>query len=360
MLRILFMTLFYKLFYYLGFPRLLPFSYTFSVTFKCNSRCRTCGVWQRQGEDLKLDEFKKIFSSLGRSPFWVTISGGEPFLRTDLVDIVKALYDTCLPAVINIPTNGILENIIPERVEELVKYCKKSSIIINVSLDDIREKHDEIRGFKGNFEKAMLTYTKLRKLEYPNLTLGIHTVISKFNVVRIKEIFEELAKLNPDSYITEIAERRGELLTLNSDITPEAEVYRDAVEFLMRETGKKNYKGAGKLTKLIREEYYRLAGRVLAEKKQIIPCYAGVSTAHVAADGNVWFCCMKSETLGSLCEADYDLKKLWFTEKAAAMRKAIKKERCFCPLANMSYTNMLMSPRCLFKLGIKYVFGIFK
>src|SRR3989339_74482 len=360
MLRILLMTALYKMFYRLGWPKLLPFSYTFSVTFKCNSRCRTCGIWEREGKDLSVDEFKKIFDSLKRSPFWVTISGGEPFLRADLVDIVKALYDTCRPAVINIPTNGLLSDIIPGRVEELAKYCKKSATIGNVSLDEVGEKHDEIRGVKGNFEKAMVTYAALRKMEYPNLTLGIHTVISKYNVERVKEIFEEFAKLNPDSYITEIAERREELLTMEKDITPEAGVYKNAVEFLIRETGKKNYKGAGRLTKLIREEYYGLVDRVLTGKKEVIPCYAGVSTAHMAADGNVWYCCMKSETLGNLRDAEYDLKKLWFTKKAFEMRAAIKKEHCYCPMANMAYTNMLMSPRYLFKLGIKYILGIFK
>jgi len=362
MLKVLFKTILYRCFYRWGYPKLLPFSYTFSVTFKCNSRCRTCGVWERKAEDLTLEEFKKLFSSLGSSPYWVTLSGGEPFLRPDIAELVKALYDTCHPGVINIPTNAILSELIPKKVAEIAGYCKQSDLIINVSLDDINEKHDEIRGVRDNYKKAMKTYAELKKLDLPNLTVGIHTVISKFNIGRIKEIFEELSKLGPDSYVTEIAEKREELLTMKADITPEKGDYKTAVEFIIRETEKKQYKGAGRLTKLLRREYYSLVIRMLEEKKQVLPCYAGVTTAHVAADGKVWFCCMKSEPVGELRDKEigYDLKKIWFTQKAKALRNAIKKERCYCPMANMAYTNMLMSPVTIARLAFKYIFGMLK
>ena len=81
---------------------------TLSVSYRCNSRCLTCNVWKKRVDDLTLDEYKALFAGLGSSLYWATFSGGEPFLRPDLIDIVIACYDRCRPAIINIPTNGLL------------------------------------------------------------------------------------------------------------------------------------------------------------------------------------------------------------------------------------------------------------
>jgi len=61
--------------------------------------------------------------------------------------------------------------------------------------------------------------------------VGIHTVISKFNVERFREIAGGLMDLHPDSYITEIAENRVELDTMNEDITPRVMDYSQAIRF---------------------------------------------------------------------------------------------------------------------------------
>ena len=71
----------YAAFYRLGQPRLLPFSLVVSVSYRCNSRCKTCGVWRIPSEELTVDEWRKVFSHLGRAPFYLTFTGGEPFLQ---------------------------------------------------------------------------------------------------------------------------------------------------------------------------------------------------------------------------------------------------------------------------------------
>ncbi|MEI7905106.1 MAG: radical SAM protein [Candidatus Firestonebacteria bacterium] len=347
----------YRSFRSFGFPKIMPFSYTISVTYKCNSRCKTCGIWERKAEEFTLEEFDRTFVSLGNSPYWVTISGGEPFLRKDTVDIVKSLYKRCSPGVINIPTNGILSQNIPEKVESLVSSCGKSNIVINLSLDEVGAKHDEIRGVPGNYAKSLETYAALRKIKAKNFTLGIHTVISKFNVKRFREIYAELAALEPDSYITEIAEQRGELLTETRDITPETKDYLEIVDFLSAELKRRKFKGVGRLARAVRLQYYSLLKESLLKKKEIIPCYAGITTAQLAPDGNVWFCCIKAEPAGNLRENNYDFKRIWKGAAAETMRKEIKDEHCFCPLANMAYTNIMMHYPSLFKTGVRYIAG---
>lgn len=351
----------YKCFRQFNWPKVLPLNYTISLTYRCNSRCKTCNIWQKNTDELTLEEYKKIFTSLGTSPYWITISGGEPFLRKDIVEIIQCLYETCHPKIINIPTNGILTELIVEKVKNILTLCPKTKLVINVSLDEIGERHDDIRNIKGNFNKTINTFNSLKKLNYQNLTIGIHTVISKFNVQRLPEIASELLRLNPDSYITEIAEKRVELDTLNSDITPSLEEYTSAIDELIKILNppkspffKGGFRGIslGKITQAFRLNYYNMVKKVLKEHRQIIPCYAGFASCQIAPDGDVWMCCIKAKPIGNLRETCYNFKKIWFSERAYEERKKIKNGECFCPLANVSYTNMLLNLKILTKICI--------
>src|SRR5262249_59691395 len=96
----------YKLMHALGRPLVDPINVTVSTTFRCNSRCLTCNVYERPVEELDASEWDRVFVSLGRAPVWFTFSGGEPFLRKDLEEIVASAWRRCRPKVVNIPTNG--------------------------------------------------------------------------------------------------------------------------------------------------------------------------------------------------------------------------------------------------------------
>ena len=345
----------YYFFRLCGWPRKLPINLTLSVSFKCNSRCKTCNIFKKRSEDLSLEEWRKIFKNLGKDLFWVTISGGEPFLRNDLQELVCSLYDYCQPSIINIPTNGILKESIPGIVRHIALHCKNSQIVINLSFDEIEDKHDAIRGVPGNYAKAVETLTALKALDPSNISTGIHTVISKFNVTRIPDIYRHLQTLNPDSYITEIAEEREELNTIGTDISPEYQDYTHAVDFLNQELAEDHFNRVGKITRAFRIEYYQMVKRILKEQRQVIPCYAGFASAQIAPDGDVWMCCIKAESIGNLRNADYDFKKIWFSEKAKIVRQRIKNRECYCPLANASYTNMLHSLKSLFRVGWNFI-----
>ncbi len=340
----------YKLFKALGYPGMLPLNLTVSVTYNCNSRCKTCNVWKKKVNEFSFDEFDSTFKNIGDQPYWFTLSGGEPFLRKDIVDICRSVYENCDPGIINIPTNGILYDRIPGKVEEIVENCKDTHIIINLSLDGIGAQHNDIRCVTDNYEKAMRTYRELRQLEFPNFELGIHTVISRFNVGEVPKIYGYFQILKPDSYITEIAEERVELGTIGTGVTPDLNDYSRTIDFLANELKKQNFSGVSKITQSFRLQYYELVKKTLKEKRQIIPCYAGFASAQIAPDGDVWSCCIRASPIGNLRDYDYDFRKVWFTEKAAELRKSIKDKDCWCPLANAAYTNMLMNPKLLFKV----------
>jgi MoaA/NifB/PqqE/SkfB family radical SAM enzyme len=324
-----------------------PLNFTVSVTYKCNSRCRTCNIYEKKVPEFTLNEFDRTFRSIGRGPYWFTMSGGEPFLRKDIVDICGSVYENCGPKIINIPTNGILCDVIPEKVERIVKNSPGSQIIINVSFDEIGERHDEIRNVKDNFVKAKQTFTRLKALHLSNLTVGMHTVISRFNVNNFERIYEELNLMEPDSYITEIAEERVELGNAGRDITPSLDDYSKAVDFLSEKIRQKRHDGISGITQAFRLQYYDLVKRILKEKRQVLPCYAGHISAQISPDGELWACCIRAESMGNLREAGYDFRKVWFSRRAKEMRKHIRGKRCHCPLANACYTNMLVSYRTM-------------
>lgn len=345
------------LFRAIKWPRSLPINFTLSVTYQCNSRCLTCNIYKRTSDELHLAEWRQVLQSLGRSPFWVTISGGEPFLRQDLPELVGALYDICLPAIINIPTNGLLCCQIPEMVARIVRYCTKAHVIINLSVDDLGSRHDQIRRVDGNFDKVMKTFHALKQLHFRNLTIGFHTVISKFNADRIPQIHRYLTSLSPDSYVAEIAEEREELGTIGSDIGPDFQAYAKAADYLMNASKQVGLNRMGRIARAFRTEYHRIVKQMLLEQRQVIPCYAGVASAQITPDGDVWACCTRAESLGNLRHSGYDFERIWFSEKADQIRTDIKAGRCWCPLANVSYTNMLFHPRTLSNVGRNYAMG---
>ncbi len=335
----------YILFRHINIPAMMPISFTFNLSYHCNSRCLTCNIWKKQAKELSREEWRVIFRSLRFAPYWTTITGGEPFLRQDLVGIVHDLYLQCRPKIINLPTNGLLPEVIMSKVDKICDCCQWSNIIVNISLDGIGEEYDRIRGVTNGFEAVKTTYQLLRGLKHPNLTIGIGTVISKFNVTNIKQLYEFVMNtLKPDSYVTEIAEQRHELGTLTADISPTPYEYAQAADFLCRQLKKEKFHGLSRLIRAFRLEYYQLVKRLLLENKKIIPCYSGFASVLITPDGEVWPCCIRPDSMGSLQKFNYNFKDLWFGEQAQEVRRKIKKEGCFCPLANAAYTNMLCYP----------------
>lgn len=343
----------YKLFHATGLPHILPISYTVSLLYECNSRCSTCNVWKKRSKRLTVEEYRKIFKKIGKAPYWITFSGGEPFIREDLVEIVNTIYDVSKPKIINIPTNGILTKKIVEDVQAISKHCKKSKLVINLSIDGVGVEHDKIRNVPGNYTKVMATFKQLRELDLKNVAIGIHTVISNYNVANFSNIARELMALKPDSYITEIAEERNELDTMGTDITPSMIKYKSAIDYLIHRIKNTKYKGFERLTMAFRLEYYDLVKRILRDQTQIIPCYAGIASAQISPSGDVWTCCVKAKSLGNLVENDYNFRKIWNSPEMVLERISIRNKECYCPLANAAYTNMLMDFPTLYRVSYR-------
>jgi len=351
----------------LGRPTLLPFNYTISITYRCNSRCKTCKIWQIQHKipremELTTEEWVATLKSLRTSAYWITISGGEPYLREDLVDIAKAIDEYNKPRLINIPTNGILWKIIPKKTKEILENISdKTKLVINFSLDGIGKDHDEIRGIVNNYEFFKKSYkeTIMLKERYCNLIVGIHTVTSSWNVCKVPKIYEVVMKeFSPDQYITEIAEERKEMENLGEGITPSPEEYTQVLNYLIanieRELKQNKWRGLAKVTEAFRIEYYKLMKNFYLTKKQRMPSYAGFASAQISPTGDVWECAVYATFMGNLRNYDFDFKRLWHSNQAWEVRRRVKKEHK-CPLANESYINLLFSPMHLIKVATRII-----
>jgi MoaA/NifB/PqqE/SkfB family radical SAM enzyme len=313
---------------------------------------------KRKERDLKIDEIEKIFAGLGHIYFF-NISGGEPFLRSDIPEIIRLACQHLKPRIIHIPTNAIaskrIRDLTVKSLDIINQYDPKVPFTVKPSIDGIGKIHDEIRGVKGNFKRLEKTISYLKEVEqeYPNFHLELGTVISNFNIDHLSEIEDYVHSVGVQSYRNEVAEQRTEFFNLEDPITPDADTY----ERLIGEFAAKIRQNVGKKRKLTRVTesfrlvYYDLVVRILREQRQVIPCFAGISNVHINYDGEVWPCCVLgySQPMGHLRECDYDFQKLWHSEKANEVRKYIKDGNCACPLANQAYSNILCSPKYLLK-----------
>jgi MoaA/NifB/PqqE/SkfB family radical SAM enzyme len=352
-----------------------PINITISVTNLCQSRCLTCNIYRiykkefQEGcfrdsvlspkDELTLDEYEKFFKSVGHV-YFVNMSGGEPFLRKDFADIVEMANRYMTPQVIHTPTNALLPEKIRDVTEDILGRLKKSrravTFTIKPSFDGVGAVHDYVRGVKGNFEKLMKTYELLLPLKekYHNLEVGAGTVISNFNIDKVEETAQRVHTMKLDSYINEIAEHRTEMFNSDEQITPNAEAYERAIEIFKRES-RKNWVNAGKLgryTQAFRLVYYDTVVEILRRKTQVLPCYAGISNVHLNPYGDLWPCAILGydKSLGNIREAGYDFWEVWRSQQASDVRNYIRDHKCWCPLANQAYSNIMCSPIALSKV----------
>lgn len=158
-----------------------PTSIHFSITSKCNLKCKQCDIWRnQQTKEVSTEEIKKAISDLKEwvGPFTLNISGGEPFMRKDIFEIIE--YSTKKGVEVSITTNGSLIN--KNMADRILESGLKN---LNVSLDGIKHQtHDYIRNQKGCFEKVMKTISYTNQPDR-KLCLVIATIFMGYNLKEI-------------------------------------------------------------------------------------------------------------------------------------------------------------------------------
>lgn len=162
----------------------LPIDAVVAVTYDCNSRCVMCDIWKiRDFPMLPVSEFRKLPSTLRD----INISGGEPFLRPDLPEVIQAIVETCPKARIVISTNGFMPALIEAQMKKILKI--KPDIGVSISIDGMHEMHEQIRRIPNGFNLDMDTLERLQKLGMTNLRFGF-TILPE-NVSHFRQVYDE-------------------------------------------------------------------------------------------------------------------------------------------------------------------------
>ncbi len=156
-----------------------------SLTDQCNLRCRMCDIWSTgQGQNMGLDIVRRIVNSPAlRGVSSVSITGGEPFMRDDLADIVKSARLSFPGCRVSVSTNGTLK----ERTLSLLSEVGEKGMTIHVSIDG-EQAHDRIRGRKGCLELAKETIKAIRD-EYPCVDIETKFTITPWNCGELEAAF---------------------------------------------------------------------------------------------------------------------------------------------------------------------------
>ena len=155
------------------------------TTYRCDSRCSMCYIWKNPTHpDYEID-LKTIEKLPGNFDF-LNITGGEPTLRKDLMEICDLLYPKTKK--LEISTNGL-------HADKLVPIVEKyKDIKIRISVEGFEATNDNIRGEKDGFKKKIDAMEKL--IAAGGCDLGFATTFQDENIDEIVELYRMTKNLN--------------------------------------------------------------------------------------------------------------------------------------------------------------------
>lgn len=333
------------------FKRGLPLQFIFFVTSRCNLRCRHCFYWRQLSEELKneltLKEIEKFVKKSKLNLLWLTLTGGEPFLRPDLPKIAELFCRNGEVINLSIPTNGQLEEEIFEATKEILKSCTKTYVLVSVSLEGPEKIHDKIRNSKGSFSKAVGTFNKLKELKtFANFGLSIQSTFTSENQSQIKGFyFFARDELKPDYYNFNLI--RGDVYDKSLkklEINYYKELYCAIKEDVNQ--GKWPYFNFP-FNKLIMRKNFKIYEGIIkthSQKQYLSPCYSMNLSCVLTEKGDLYPCeLLANSKVGNIREINYDFSKIWYSPKSEEIRRRIK-NKCFCTYECALSVNTLFNP----------------
>jgi radical SAM protein with 4Fe4S-binding SPASM domain len=333
------------------------------VTARCNFRCKMCFYWEEISEanakkEIKFEQYAKLSSTMPEFP-WLLIGGGEPFLRKDLADIVTLFHKNNKIKNVTIPSNASLQE---RMVEVITAICSRNpDLFLNVdlSIQAVGDKHDEICEFPGAWKKLISTYNRLTEVrrQFPNFGLGTIMTLSSLSQPYWRHTFEYILE-NFDFDHMVMSKTRG------SPMVPESkevslEEYRAASKYIDDAVYAGRLKsfnfplGQGLQAKDIVSR--QLIAATTVENKAQLPCHAGKLNVVITENGDLYPCELLDKKFGNLKDVDFDFQQLWNNQAANDTRKFIRNTKCFCTHECFMATNILFNPRLYPRVAKEYL-----
>lgn len=278
---------------------------TVIVTYRCNARCSMCNRYKapsKAEEEISIDTIKKL-----PKMYFTNITGGEPFIREDLKEIVRELYKKSDRIVIS--TNGFF-------TDRIVDLCKEfPQIGIRISIEGLENTNNEIRGLKDGFNKGYTTLKTLVDMGMKDVGFGM-TVQDKNapDLVPLYELSNEMgmefatASLHNSFYFVEAK-------NIIKDRPMVAENFEKLINEMLDSNSPKKWFRAYFNHGLINYIY---------GQKRLLPCDMSFDTFFVDPYGDVMPCngTKDKEVMGNLNEQNWD--ELWNSEQADRVREKVR------------------------------------
>jgi len=319
----------------LGIP-IRPLKLRMAITNRCNARCKMCNAWKaedRSRDEMKLEEYdrllvnSRVFLSALRH---VSITGGEPALRKDFLEIIRLVHRHHPGVSFNVNTNGFLTARLVEAAQAMIS--ERIPATFNVSLDALGEVHDGMRGVPGAARMAMRTLEELESLKgaSKDLRIGVNYLIAEENCHECDLVYryceEHGFSFNP------ILPVRGELYD-NEEMRFEISREKSGrVATLFEGYIPKNKDKAMAYSEIVRQ---------LRGKPRDFRCWAGQVMLLIEENGDVFpnGGCPREWVFGNLKDYDYRLRDLLQSRQARLVRKQVKRCRA-CQLSCETLTTL--------------------
>lgn len=327
------------------------------VTSRCNSLCRTCFYFDRLNsrDDLTFEQIRKIAETA--PPFrklW--LSGGEPFLRPELAEIVSLFARHCGIRHVNLPTNGLMKERIFEQVEKMLELAPEVTIDLNFSLDGLANTHDAIRGVPNNFERTLETMEEAARRYWGERRLrrNVLSVVTSENYQEIVRLSIELAgRGDIDGHYFEVA--RGEMPdpSLKRLTREQVATLHRKLMTIHRHYAESLFAHLSGVARRIATAYYLGNLRLHFDlhesclegpRRWPMACTAGQSTMVVDHNGKFRACEMRG-VVGDLAEFDYDATKAIGSGPMVSEVEAIQGANCWCTHSCFIQDSSKFSPR---------------
>lgn len=317
----------------------------FAVTYLCNSRCRMCGIWKRYRQDpsgieqeLSLAEIEGLLSSDHmRNVQGISLTGGEPFLRKDFVDLAGLCIQRFPNAFISIATNGLSPGLILHKTTDILRRFEPKLLSLSVSLDGIGDAHDIVRGVNGAYGRVLRTVKSL--VEETNVNVGLDFTITPWNYDQIWSAYQ-LSRKFGTKFIAVFA-HSSDFYYANTALDLDCGEARSEAARQVHQVATDRARQESMFERLIDPYvcFMSQAAQGPANQTAAYRCYSGTHSLFLDPYGNVYPCILLDKKVGNIRDVAFD--DLWLTSRAFDVRDYIKQERCQCWVACETVPSML-------------------